>query len=254
MNEHQPETDGLFYDRIAGFYDTMTGFADRFRREESILRALVTSYGIRTVLDVGAGTGLHSMLLARLGTEVTAVDVSSGMLDLLRDNAQRLGVRITAHMMSMESLAPAMTGSFDGVFCLGNTLTHLKSIDALRRTSTEFLRVLRPRGTVIVQILNFDRLNDMRDLPKFVRTESGMKYERSYERIATGVRLTVKTRREGEGQGQTVSVDLTPFTSRVLLTTLMRTGFRLAAVHGDLALSRFDPALSKDVVVVAQKS
>ncbi len=48
-----------------------------------------------SVLDVGAGTGFLSVLLARSGYEVTAVDLSPGMLDRLRSNAESAGVHVT---------------------------------------------------------------------------------------------------------------------------------------------------------------
>ena len=37
------------------------------------------------VLDVGAGTGALSLPLARLGYQVTALDISPGMLERLRE-------------------------------------------------------------------------------------------------------------------------------------------------------------------------
>jgi SAM-dependent methyltransferase len=41
------------------------------------------------VLDCGAGTGFLSLMAARLGHRVTALDVSVGMLEVLRDKARR---------------------------------------------------------------------------------------------------------------------------------------------------------------------
>ena len=48
----------------------------------------------RRVLDVGAGTGFLSLTAARLGHRVTAIDLSAGMLDRLRDSAARDGLEI----------------------------------------------------------------------------------------------------------------------------------------------------------------
>jgi SAM-dependent methyltransferase len=46
------------------------------------------------VLDCGAGTGFLSLIAARLGHKVTALDLSSGMLDRLRTRAGAAGLEV----------------------------------------------------------------------------------------------------------------------------------------------------------------
>lgn len=48
------------------------------------------------VLDVGAGTGFLTFLLARQGYQVSALDLSSAMLGRLRDKAARAGLEVRA--------------------------------------------------------------------------------------------------------------------------------------------------------------
>jgi SAM-dependent methyltransferase len=66
----------------------------------------------RRVLDVGAGTGFLSLTAARLGHRVTAIDLSAGMLDRLRDSAARDGLEIEVVEAGAET-PPA--GPFDAV-------------------------------------------------------------------------------------------------------------------------------------------
>lgn len=47
-----------------------------------------------TVLDLGCGYGSLSIPLARAGAEVTSLDISSGMLDRLKETAEREGLHI----------------------------------------------------------------------------------------------------------------------------------------------------------------
>lgn len=64
------------------------------------------------VLDVGAGTGFLSLMAARLGHEVTALDLSAGMLDRLRTRARDEGLTIEVHEGPADD-PPA--GPFDAV-------------------------------------------------------------------------------------------------------------------------------------------
>jgi SAM-dependent methyltransferase len=64
------------------------------------------------VLDVGAGTGFLSLACARLGHRVTALDLSSGMLDRLRAAAERDDLAVEAVEAAAESPPP---GPFDAV-------------------------------------------------------------------------------------------------------------------------------------------
>jgi len=65
-----------------------------------------------TVLDVGAGTGFLSLLLAGQGYDVTAVDLSPGMLGRLRAKAAERGLAIQA--VEADALNPP-AGDFDAV-------------------------------------------------------------------------------------------------------------------------------------------
>lgn len=64
------------------------------------------------VLDAGAGTGFLSLACARLGHRVTALDLSSGMLERLRAAAERDGLAVEVVQGGAESPPP---GPFDAV-------------------------------------------------------------------------------------------------------------------------------------------
>jgi SAM-dependent methyltransferase len=64
------------------------------------------------VLDVGAGTGFLSLAAARLGHRVTALDLSGGMLERLRDKAAAEGLEVEVVEGGAEEPPP---GPFDAV-------------------------------------------------------------------------------------------------------------------------------------------
>ena len=87
------------FDRLAADYDEQVreNPLDAALRESSV-RALRQAYrpGHR-VLEIGCGTGIETLALAREGIDVVALDVSQGMLDRLRVKAQSEG--LLAHIM-----------------------------------------------------------------------------------------------------------------------------------------------------------
>jgi SAM-dependent methyltransferase len=66
------------------------------------------------VLDVGAGTGFLSLAAARMGHEVTALDLAPAMLEMLHRKADDAGLAVEL----VEGDAQAVTvGGFDAVMC-----------------------------------------------------------------------------------------------------------------------------------------
>lgn len=68
------------------------------------------------ILDVGCGTGRHSIELARRGLDVTGLDISPGMLERARANAAKAGVTVTWVQSDAKSFAFA--DPFDAAICL----------------------------------------------------------------------------------------------------------------------------------------
>src|SRR4051812_5513189 len=61
------------------------------------MRGLVGDVSGLAVLDLGGGTGRHSVWLADSGAEVTAVDFSEGMLAEARRKPGAQGIRFVIH-------------------------------------------------------------------------------------------------------------------------------------------------------------
>lgn len=117
-----------------------------FLWEQQIRRAL-NGRICRHVLDVGCGPGFFSVLLARLGYEVTAVDYTENMLAEAGKNAVHYGVDIDFRRMDAQKL-----DFEDGIFDLVISRNVLWNLEQPEQAYREWLRVLKPNGTV----MNFD--------------------------------------------------------------------------------------------------
>lgn len=81
-----------FWNKRSGNYANNIEKDKRKKRTDEILEFLEESgfnpEGSR-VLDIGCGPGTLSLPLSKLGAEVTALDISSGMLDRLKDSVKK---------------------------------------------------------------------------------------------------------------------------------------------------------------------
>ena len=104
-----------FYDRHAPFYDRGS-FTRHTAVEVDFLEDVLGLAKGTTILDVGCGTGRHSVELARRGYGVTGIDLSAGMLDEARRKAVEARVDVEfVHADATEFVAP---NPFDAVVCL----------------------------------------------------------------------------------------------------------------------------------------
>lgn len=107
-----------------------------------ILEKLGDVYGKR-LLELGCGAGEASIYFAKLGAEVTATDISAGMLKVVKDVAAYHGVAVDTRQLFSHNL-PFMDGEFDIVYA-ANLLHHVE----LEQTLAEARRVLRDGGIFV---------------------------------------------------------------------------------------------------------
>ncbi|MDO5652577.1 MAG: class I SAM-dependent methyltransferase [Brachymonas sp.] len=99
------------------------------------------------VIDMGAGTGYCSLLLAKMGHAVTALDWAAGLLARAEQKASQTGVRLKTQTADMEH-APFTDGIFDALTARSVlwTLVHPE------RAIKEWHRILRPGGVAIADL------------------------------------------------------------------------------------------------------
>lgn len=140
------------WDRGVADYDQLVAHGRLTRTEADAWKAVLaralpppTTQGKLRVLEVGAGTGVMSLLLAELGYELTAMDISRGMLQEARRKAAQRGLQITFEIADAETL-PYADGQFDAVFGRHILWTLPHPDKALR----EWRRVLGPGGSLVL--------------------------------------------------------------------------------------------------------
>lgn len=98
----------------------------------------------KAVLDVGCGTGVLASRLAAAGFEVTGVDPSEGMLEVLKERDPALRA-----VHGSATALPFADGEFDLTLCVA-VMHHIASAEEVRRSLGEMVRVTRPGGKILV--------------------------------------------------------------------------------------------------------
>jgi len=115
-------------------------------REFALGLSLIQQRGGRgALLDLGCGPGWSSILFARAGFEVTAVDVAPAMIDVLKENATAQGVCLESAVADVTSLELARSDYAVAVFF--DSLHHVPGYDAALARAHEHLR---PGGLLLV--------------------------------------------------------------------------------------------------------
>lgn len=145
-----------FFDRYAPRYDDEVFTKNTAAEVEFIIEHANPPEG-GAILDLGCGTGRHSVPLACRGYRVTGVDVSDGMLDVARERAQEAGVSV--ELVRADAVEFVRRESFDVVICLceGAFCLLREGDDVIDRDATIVRNIaasLRPGGIVILNALS----------------------------------------------------------------------------------------------------
>ena len=140
------------FDRIAPSYDRLNHVlsmnVDKAWRRHA-LKEIVDGTPQR-ILDVACGTGDSTISIAKAaaeGSEVIGVDISEGMMALVKGKAEKAGIggRISLQVADGEDL-PYGEGDFDRVTCAFG----IRNFEHKEKGLEEFFRVVKPGGKAVI--------------------------------------------------------------------------------------------------------
>ncbi|WP_242928578.1 class I SAM-dependent methyltransferase [Pontibacter vulgaris] len=147
----------LRYTLYLPIYDLIADKIFRKYRKRSV--ELLNAKPDDTILILGAGTGLDLPYLQGY-PNLTAIDITPGMISKLKQRAEKLGIPVQAHVMNGQQLDFAAY-SFDAVIAhlilavIPDPIACIKEVE----------RVLKPEGTVMV----FDKFLPEGQQPSILR-------------------------------------------------------------------------------------
>lgn len=140
----------LFYQ----YYDTL--FKDKdYPQETEMVFNLCQKFGVKNpqkILEIGCGSGNHTVLLSQRVKQIVACDIDEQMVNLARQKISKLKLgNILLKKGSLEKLADK---NFDLIVALFNVVTYLPNFKALQNFMKAAYDKLNPNGLIIFDLWN----------------------------------------------------------------------------------------------------
>ena len=201
-----------FYNSIAKEYDNLLS-EQQIVQEVDYIESLLTPQPKSSILDIGCGTGRHSIEFAKRGYIVTGLDFSNEMIVLARQNAKKAGVSVNFIEASAEDFTKEFCSDrFDiaislheGGLCLLNTgesewgrdMAILGNMSDLLKPGGKYYITVLNAIKMMREISNDDVKNGLVDLWKStkkinleIKTSGNKEYVTAFERYYTPAELT----------------------------------------------------------------
>ncbi len=111
---------------------------------------LFKRHGIRKVLDLGCGSGRHTVYLAKRGFKVYGLDISPEGIRLAKQWLRKEEQNARLKRGSVYEKLPYRTNFFDAI--ISTQVLHHARIEDIRKTIKEMERVLKPGGFIFVTV------------------------------------------------------------------------------------------------------
>lgn len=104
----------------------------------------------KRIIDVGCGGGILSEGLAKLGADVTGIDLSAELIDIADLHGLESGITVSYQKISAEEMAEQQPEQFDIVTCM-EMLEHVPNPAAIIKACA---KLVKPNGFVFFSTLN----------------------------------------------------------------------------------------------------
>jgi len=258
------------YDDFSGDYDRFVNWEERLSTEMPFLLEIIQSAAPEKgrparVLDAACGTGMHAIALAKINNHVSGADISKEMIRVAKENAHAAQLDVEFKTAGFGKLTETFGSSssypFDSIICLGNSLPHLLSPEAILDALTDMAKCLRPCGLILLQNRNFDAV--MAEKNRWLGAQSHKEgthewlFLRFYDFDPDGL-ITfniIRLFRDGIGPWkQNLSTTrLFPLKQDVFIPLLGKAGFHQISCFGQMGSGAFDRMNSGNLVITAVK-
>ncbi len=243
---------GNFYDSLSADYDLMINFNAALEKRSELLSNFIKPSNARAA-DLGCGSGLDSIVLARFGYKVTGFDISAGMILKAEENAKRNNVEIDFLAASIDKIPGQPGNKYSLILSLGNSLANIDEKHLIKSFSKMF-SLLQPGGKVLIQILNYNRILKLKERIVGITEKEDYAFIRFYDFHKDHLGFNIlKYDKKNKNNHSIISTEIYPYKSAQMVKMISEAGFKKVKKYGGLNKSKFAPVESADLVIEAFK-
>jgi len=226
----------------------------RHRNEEdaknlfNLIRKNIVLENGSKVLDLACGAGRHSILFAKNGFDVTAVDISDNLLNVARKTAEEFKLNINFIKNDLRKLD--LTDKFHLIINLFTSFGYFESDDENDEVIKIASQHLVDNGYFVMDFFNIIYLKNNLIPISYDKIEDGIiKQERAMEgnRI---VKKIIITRRAVEKR---YFESVRTFTKGELAFLFEDNGLKVQSIYGDYLGNNFEEESSPRIIIIAKK-
>jgi len=266
-------TDPDVYQLLAQHYTALFPAAPA---QLGFIAGLLSATGGEGFLDLACGAGAYTLAVAATGRRALGIDLSPEMIsqaEQLLDRHEQERKRNTQQALAasfrvadMRRLVGIDDAEFGVAACIGNSLAHLLLVEDLVVAFAEMARVVHPGGALLLQTVNYDRLDlgalamgASEHLPDIKRQDPALTFERWYTGrpdalIDFHIRLTLFEGAAPEPRQVLQGVmPLRPWTTTDIMQELDRAGFGRISLFGGFDLRPHDSTAPATVIAALRR-
>jgi SAM-dependent methyltransferase len=201
------------------------------------------------ILDLFCGKGRHSLVLAKKGFKVTAIDFVDEFVETLKRNADKSGVSVNALCQDARSLD--FRNTFDHIIVMFTSFGYF-SDEENQNLLSQIRTALKPGGTCIIDVENRDYLLKYFIKETWREKEYGWLLERNNYYPKTSRHRTLRVTIDKDGTATSTERIIRIFSQHEILNMSKLAKLKSVSVYGDYD-GTLCKSLSPRVIAVLKK-
>ena len=130
------------------YYDIILG-KEKYEKYAKFVGKILQKNGVKSILELGCGSGLYMIPLKKLGFEIEGLDISKDMLEVAKEQDASL-VLYEEDMSKFE-----LEKKYDSILCLNSSLILLPNMEMIEETLRRCKEHLSEKGLLLIDIAVF---------------------------------------------------------------------------------------------------